>query len=883
MEVSSSIAQTAQRCIQGLTECLAIPALMENEWAENRLADMNLWISGTGACARGRASLDSRLASKPEARDVVTDLLRLLAAVIDECKSRGEAPGLDNSQESSPSLEETSGRAFSPWSDDSSSDDESDNGYPAKLPSRTPLQESMYNVESMEDQLARIAVAIRRSGRRSRLQKADQRFDATEHEELEGYLISMLHTHLKHTHKTRDASTLNEVQLRLVRCNLKRRNRFLYAQRHSNGLDGGIMRPSDRKPSANRQGTANQDDIIDHSDNSNLPKIEHQNPNSTVITGTSASALSDSFMMPQTAPAAPAASQLDLEELRKNGQLRADESHQDDEAQSAEQKTGHDEDLRNSADLNLSGDFKPSPDLRQLKTPLEKINALAAWFHQVMIPRCEQYVADPPGDSKKRHDEFKKLSEAIITQVLLKVDGIEPDVDYRTRDERRSLQKRALKSLTDLESTVDGEHKADEQCPHPECAGHAFKGLKAHMLTHQVDRPEKCPIDACEYHVKGFARKYDRNRHVMTHYRGIIICGFCSPTGTLAEVFERVDVFKRHLISVHDVERIPPESSKDVSNKGRIFASDATGKCSICSLTFSNAQDFYEHLDDCALRAVQQQPNGTEIIPSYDANTDADTISFAFDHDQSIYNRVLIQILPALSSNEILLLRQAYKDRVTLNGKGVNLAKHLRLKLGTSSFGKACYATALGRWESETYWVTRYYKESPYRRELLIETLVGRSNNEIRQIKECFRDSWHENSLEQSMRSRLREGNFQVAILRVLEEQRQNDSELYDMKLVRQDVTDLHNALHSHEDRETAMINIIVTRSNTHLHLIISRLVRLHWEPQHLEQVKIAYRRRYNEPVEKAIAEQLASSEERDWRDFCIELVRSSAARFELD
>jgi hypothetical protein len=30
------------------------------------------------------------------------------------------------------------------------------------------------------------------------------------------------------------------------------------------------------------------------------------------------------------------------------------------------------------------------------------------------------------------------------------------------------------------------------------------------------------------------------------------------------------------------------------------------GTCSTCSVTFANAQEFYEHLDDCVLRVVQQ-------------------------------------------------------------------------------------------------------------------------------------------------------------------------------------------------------------------------------------------------------------------------------------
>lgn len=60
--------------------------------------------------------------------------------------------------------------------------------------------------------------------------------------------------------------------------------------------------------------------------------------------------------------------------------------------------------------------------------------------------------------------------------------------------------------------------------------------------------------------------------------------------------------------------------------------------------------------------------------------------------------------------------------------------------------------------------------------------------------------------------------------------------------------------------------------------LLISRLVRLHWEPRHLEQVKIEYRRRYNERLEEAIAEEIMSSSTgAEWGEFCIELARSSS------
>ena len=158
------------------------------------------------------------------------------------------------------------------------------------------------------------------------------------------------------------------------------------------------------------------------------------------------------------------------------------------------------------------------------------------------------------------------------------------------------------------------ESKERGRCPNPEC-GKPFKDLKAHMLTHQAERPEKCPIVKCEYHIKGFARKYDKQRHTLTHYKGTMVCDFCPGSGSPAEKsFNRADVFKRHLTSVHGVEQSPPNSRKKspsfgTTKKATSLPSDitATGKCSTCSHVFKNVQEFYEHLDDCVLSVVQQE------------------------------------------------------------------------------------------------------------------------------------------------------------------------------------------------------------------------------------------------------------------------------------
>ncbi|KAJ5630449.1 uncharacterized protein N7484_010549 [Penicillium longicatenatum] len=203
-----------------------------------------------------------------------------------------------------------------------------------------------------------------------------------------------------------------------------------------------------------------------------------------------------------------------------------------------------------------------------------------------------------------------------------------PPSVYERRSSISSIHSRRSQQSPALSSIEGDDVKEKGQCPFAEC-GRVFKDLKAHLLTHQSERPEKCPIVNCEYHIKGFARKYDKNRHTLTHYKGTMVCGFCPGSGSSAEKsFNRADVFKRHLTSVHGVEQTPPNCRKRSpgasSKKGTNYPSDATGKCSTCSATFSNPQDFYEHLDDCVLRVVQQEEPSEAINQQHLADVATD-------------------------------------------------------------------------------------------------------------------------------------------------------------------------------------------------------------------------------------------------------------------
>lgn len=185
----------------------------------------------------------------------------------------------------------------------------------------------------------------------------------------------------------------------------------------------------------------------------------------------------------------------------------------------------------------------------------------------------------------------------------------------------------------------------------------------------------------------------------------------------------------------------------------------------------------------------------------------------------------LIQILPSLTHAQILDLRSEYKKLVKTGSghdiKGVNVAKHIKLRLKEEhpNFLKACYACALGQWESEAYWANFWYHGEKSNRELLIESLMGRTNSEIREIKDGFKDKKYGDSLTKCMKTELKEDKFKKAVLMVLEERRMEESRSgrVDRDLVDEDVHTLHKAVKSEKGGESAIINVVVLGSDSHL------------------------------------------------------------------
>lgn len=350
-----------------------------------------------------------------------------------------------------------------------------------------------------------------------------------------------------------------------------------------------------------------------------------------------------------------------------------------------------------------------------------------------------------------------------------------------------------------------------------------------------------------------------------------------------------------------------------------------------------------------------------KAVSFYDPATDAEKIADALKGNHRAPDiRPLLKILPWLTTDEITSLKNAYKNYAKINGQGINLSKHIKARI-PGNLGKVLYATSLGQYESDAYWANCFYQSGASRRELLIESLVGRSNQQIREIKDVFKDKRYDDDLEKCMKSELKADKFRFAILLALEERRMPEGLGIDMRLVHEDGTDLYQALNS-PGGETAMIKIVMLRSDDHLRevlryyetsyrrnfardmirksqnlvgetlahilngalnrpmrdaillhqvidefagpsssahprtpsqlqpkpsagraeLLISRVVRMHWEPKHMERVKREYEDRYRENVIRAMARDvlggMKTDEGKAWAGFVIDLMRSNEA-----
>jgi len=227
--------------------------------------------------------------------------------------------------------------------------------------------------------------------------------------------------------------------------------------------------------------------------------------------------------------------------------------------------------------------------------------------------------------------------------------------------------------------------------------------------------------------------------HVGSHMQQLAL--FAIPRGYLEE--ETADVNSAASVAVAGT------AAKDPSKSRSALGSFKTVTTSAHSYPSSGKGGSLWAADDIKTR-----------IEVYDPIHEVVALSSALEQSDSNL-QVFIGILPPLSHEQVLKLRDTYKLHVRVQGKGINLAEHIKLKV-SGNFGKICYVTTLGRWESEAYWANCWYRSGSSPRELLIEALIGRENHEIREIKAAFRDKRYGDSLEACLERSLRPISFKL-------------------------------------------------------------------------------------------------------------------------
>lgn len=84
-------------------------------------------------------------------------------------------------------------------------------------------------------------------------------------------------------------------------------------------------------------------------------------------------------------------------------------------------------------------------------TPAEALAMIADTFHTTFLPQVRAFMQHPPKEEKSRDFEYKKLSESILTQVIMKLDGVETEGNEGLRAKRKELVRETQGWLNDLD------------------------------------------------------------------------------------------------------------------------------------------------------------------------------------------------------------------------------------------------------------------------------------------------------------------------------------------------------------------------------------------------------------------------------------------------
>jgi hypothetical protein len=262
-------------------------------------------------------------------------------------------------------------------------------------------------------------------------------------------------------------------------------------------------------------------------------------------------------------------------------------------------------------------------------------------------------------------------------------------------------------------------------------------------------------------------------------------------------------------VEYDDVEGLQPLSPRHSNTSIRL------GRNRSVSISQPGGRSISRNRSVSRRRSVSPEKKAKKSVSMYEAERDATEIAQELMRSTPDF-RVLTDILPVLSHDQILELHIAYKRVAKFQGRGINIAKHIKMKV-PGNLRTVAYVTALGRWESEGYWANYWYQSSSSKRELLIESLMGRKNAEIRLIKNSFKDKRYADSLSRCMDKELRADKFRSAVLMALQEDRQEENDVWPREYIEKDADTWARSLRRREGGESAMLEICVMRSDRHL------------------------------------------------------------------
>ncbi|KAL5598786.1 hypothetical protein BROUX41_003881 [Berkeleyomyces rouxiae] len=75
-------------------------------------------------------------------------------------------------------------------------------------------------------------------------------------------------------------------------------------------------------------------------------------------------------------------------------------------------------------------------------SPIDQINSIEEWFDTELLDMCQVFMKTPPADSKKREQEWRRLTETTMQHVTLKLDGIDHNGNDAARSRRKEVHQR---------------------------------------------------------------------------------------------------------------------------------------------------------------------------------------------------------------------------------------------------------------------------------------------------------------------------------------------------------------------------------------------------------------------------------------------------------